>query len=129
MIELLYNPFLLRQSLMLISLLRISYHYIIKIIKLPCCELKTGKHLFAIYHSYYKKELWMTNAAYNPGLHYSSEQLRTIAFLYKPKAFFVPFHAAQTIEFSPDDQTLSNKQLQWQITNKSCGLYYVKPNS
>ena len=70
----------------------------------------------------------MTKAAYDLGLRYSSNKLRTIAFLYKPKASFVPSHAAQIVEFSPNDQILSNKQLQWQITNKSRGLCYVKLN-
>ena len=68
----------------------------------------------------------MTNAAYDPGLYNSSDKLRTIAFLYKLKASFVPIHTVQIVEFLPNDQTLSNKQLQWQITNKFCGLYYIK---
>ena len=128
MIEPMYNPFLLRQRPKLILLLRVSYDYIVKIMKLPCCEPKAGKHLFAVYHPYYKEEYWMTNAAYDSGLRYSSDKLRTIAFLYELKAFFVPSYAAQTVEFLSDDQTLSNKQLQWQITNKSRGLRYVKPD-
>ena len=34
--------------------------------------------------------------------------------------------AAQTVELLPNDNALLNKQLQRQITNKSCGLRYVK---
>ena len=34
--------------------------------------------------------------------------------------------AAQTVKSLPDDNALSNKRLQWQITNKSRGLCYVK---
>ena len=88
--------------------------------------LEASTTRFAIYHPHYKEELRITNAAYDPYLHYSSDKLRTIASVYQPKASFVPSHAAQTVKFSLDDQVLSNKQLQWQFTNKSRRLRYVK---
>lgn len=42
------------------------------------------------------------------------------------EAFFHLFYAAQTVKFLPDNNALSNKQLQRQITNKLCELRYVK---
>ena len=123
-IESTYNPFLLRSPPKLISPLRASSDYIVKIMKLPRCVPKAGKHLFAVHHPHYKEELRRTSAAYDPCLHYSSDKLRTIASVYQPKASFVPSHAAQTIEFSPDNNVLLNKRLKWQITDKSCGLRY-----
>lgn len=36
------------------------------------------------------------------------------------------FRAAQTVEFLPDNIALLNKQLQWQITNKSRRIRYDK---
>ena len=44
----------------------------------------------------------------------------------QPEASFNLFQAAQTVEFLPDDIALLNKRLQWQITNKSQGLHYIK---
>ena len=44
------------------------------------------------------------------------------------KASFDLSRAAQTVEFSPDDIVLLNRRLQWQITNKSQRLRYVKLN-
>ena len=42
------------------------------------------------------------------------------------EASFHLSRAAQTVKFLPDDNALSNKRLQRQITNKSRGLRYVK---
>ena len=49
-----------------------------------------------------------------------------IASVCQPETSFDLSRAAQTVEFLPDDIALLNKQLQWQITNKSRGLRYVK---
>ena len=42
------------------------------------------------------------------------------------EASFHLSRAAETVKFLLDNNTLSNKRLQWQITNKSCELHYVK---
>ena len=108
-IESRYYLFLFQQPPKLILLLYISYDYIIKIKKMACCESKASKHLYAVDYLYYKEKLLITNITYNPGLYYSSDKLKTIIFLNKPKASFVPLHAIQIVEFLPDDQILSNK--------------------
>ena len=51
-----------------------------------------------------------------------------IASVCLPEASFDLSQAAQTVESSPDDIALLNKRFQWQITNKSRGLRYVKLN-
>lgn len=108
-----------------ISLLGVSRDCIVKVMK-PIHDVPEASTIsFAVYHPH-DKELRMINAAYDPYLRYSSDKLRTIASVYHPKAFFDPFHTTQTEQFLPDDQALSNKRLQWQITDKSRGLYYVK---
>ena len=108
-IEFMYNPFLFRSLPKLILPLYASSDYIVKIIKLPRCIPKAGKHLFAVHHPHYKKELWRTSVAYDPCLHYSSDKLKTIASVYQPKASFVSFHSGQIIEFLPDNNVLLNK--------------------
>lgn len=55
--------------------------------------------IFTIYHPYYKKELWLTNATYNSYFYYSFNKLRTIASMYHWKAFFDPFYITQTKQF------------------------------
>lgn len=87
-----------------------------------------GKHLFAICYPHNKEELEIINATCNLYLYYSSDKLMTIASMYHLKAFFNPFYATQTIKFLSDNQALSNKQLEWQVTNQFCGLYYIKLN-
>ena len=42
------------------------------------------------------------------------------------EASFDLSRAAQTVEFLPDNIAMLNKRLQWQITNKSRGLRYIK---
>ena len=42
-----------------------------------------------------------------------------------PEVFFDLSRAAQTVEFSPDDQTLSNKRIQWQTSDESRGLRQI----
>ncbi len=51
-----------------------------------------------------------------------------IASVCLPEASFDLSQAAQTVESSSDDIALLNKRFQWQITNKSRGLRYVKLN-
>ena len=45
----------------------------------------------------------MINIAYNPCLRYISNKLKTIAFVYQLKGFFVPCQAAQIVQFLLDD--------------------------
>lgn len=73
--------------------------------------LEASTTQFAIYPLYYKKEFWIINTAYDLYLRYSSDKLKTIAFIYQQKASFVPFYTIQIIKFLPNDQVLSNKQL------------------
>ena len=44
----------------------------------------------------------------------------------QPEASFNLSRAAQTVKFLPDNIAILNKRLQWQITNKSRGLRYIK---
>ena len=44
----------------------------------------------------------------------------------QPEASFGLFYATQSTEFLPDNITMLNKRLQWQIDNQSRGLRYVK---
>ena len=55
-----------------------------------------------------------------------SSTLASFSLLLTSEASFNLSRAGQTIEFSPNDQALLNKRLQWQITDKSRGLRYVK---
>ena len=70
----------------------------------------------------------ITRKKLSPKEQYLAQRARGayIASVCQPEASFDLSRAAQTVEFSADDIALLNKRLQWQITNKSRGLRYIK---
>ncbi len=72
----------------------------------------------------------ITRKKLSPKEQYLAQRARGayIASVCQPEASFDLSRVAQTVEFPPDDIALLNKRLQWQITNKSEGLRYVKLN-
>lgn len=70
----------------------------------------------------------ITRTKLSPKEQYLAQRARGayIASVCQPEASFHLFQAAQTAEFSPHDIAMLNKRLQWQITNKSQGLRYIK---
>ena len=70
----------------------------------------------------------ITRKKLSPKEQYLAQRARGayIASVCQPEASFDLSRAAQTVKFSPDDIALLNKQLQWQISNKSRGLRYIK---
>ena len=140
------RDFYIRPPPELIVLLGASPDCIIKVMKSLYDVPKAGNHWFATYHPHYKEKLGMTEFTCDFCLYrsdplgivemqtddtlkqYVAQKARGayIASVCQPEASFELSRAAQTVEFSPDDIALLNKRLQWQITNKSRELRYVK---
>lgn len=68
-----YNPFLFRPTCKQISLLNVSFYYIVQVIKLLHNLSKVNITWFIIYYPYYKKKLKRTKSAYNLCLFYSNK--------------------------------------------------------
>ena len=70
----------------------------------------------------------ITRKKLSPKEQYLAQRARSayIASVCQSEAFFNLSRAPQTVKFLPDDIAMLNKRLQWQITNKSRGLRYIK---